>query len=135
MYAIGCGYLRLMVYVPVLLLRAMILEDGERGGAKVEMYVIGCAYPHLMVDVPVLLPAGYPIGSGVAEGACRHLVKDRMELTGMHWWTDTAQAMLDLRSMFVGGEWKAFNSYRVEEETRRLYPYRDEVERCWAVAA
>ena len=31
------------------------------------------------------LAAGYPIGSGVAEGACRHLVKDRMELTGMRW--------------------------------------------------
>ena len=31
------------------------------------------------------LAAGYPIGSGVAEGACRHLVKDRLELTGMRW--------------------------------------------------
>ena len=31
------------------------------------------------------LAAGYPIGSGVAEGACRHLVKDRMEQTGMRW--------------------------------------------------
>ena len=30
------------------------------------------------------LVAGYPIGSGVVEGACRHLVKDRMERTGMH---------------------------------------------------
>ena len=29
------------------------------------------------------LAAGYPIGSGVVEGACRHLVKDRMERTGM----------------------------------------------------
>ena len=31
------------------------------------------------------LAAGYPIGSGVVEGACRHLVKDRMEQTGMRW--------------------------------------------------
>ena len=31
------------------------------------------------------LAAGYPIGSGVVEGACRHLVKDRMERTGMRW--------------------------------------------------
>lgn len=34
------------------------------------------------------LAAGYPIGSGVAEGACRHLVKDRMEQTGMRWTVD-----------------------------------------------
>ena len=40
------------------------------------------------------LAAGYPIGSGVAEGACRHLVKDRLERTGMRWHPDGAQAML-----------------------------------------
>ena len=40
------------------------------------------------------LAAGYPIGSGVVEGACRHLVKDRMERAGMRWHPDGAQAML-----------------------------------------
>src|SRR5436309_12385410 len=44
------------------------------------------------------LAAGYPIGSGVVEGACRHLVKDRLERTGMRWLTSGAQAMLDLRA-------------------------------------
>ncbi len=44
------------------------------------------------------LAAGDPIGSGVAEGACRHLVKDRMERTGMRWLPSGAQAMLDLRA-------------------------------------
>jgi len=43
------------------------------------------------------LAAGYPIGSGVVEGACRHLVKDRMERSGMRWLPSGAQAMLDLR--------------------------------------
>jgi len=38
------------------------------------------------------LAAGYPIGSGVVEGACRHLVKDRMEQTGMRWRIAGAQA-------------------------------------------
>jgi hypothetical protein len=46
------------------------------------------------------LAAGYPIGSGVAEGACRHLVKDRMEQTGMHWTINGAQAMLSLRAIY-----------------------------------
>jgi len=41
------------------------------------------------------LAAGYPIASGVIEGACRHLVKDRMERAGMHWTAVGAQAMLD----------------------------------------
>lgn len=31
------------------------------------------------------LKAGYPIASGVIEGACGHLVKDRMERSGMRW--------------------------------------------------
>jgi hypothetical protein len=44
------------------------------------------------------LAAGYPIGSGVAEGACRHLVKDRLEQTGMRWVLEGAQAMLYLRA-------------------------------------
>ena len=42
------------------------------------------------------LAKGYPIGSGVVEGACRHLVKDRLERTGMRWRPEGAQAMLDL---------------------------------------
>ena len=51
------------------------------------------------------LASGYPIGSGVAEGACRHLVKDRMELTGMRWCIPGAQAMLDLRAVYINGDW------------------------------
>jgi hypothetical protein len=47
------------------------------------------------------LAAGYPIGSGVIEGACRHLVKDRMERAGMRWIPDGAQAMLDLRATYL----------------------------------
>lgn len=42
------------------------------------------------------------IATGVIEGACRHLVKDRMERAGMRWSLEGAQAMLDLRSMPVG---------------------------------
>jgi hypothetical protein len=67
------------------------------------------------------LAAGYPIGSGVAEGACRHLVKDRLERTGMRWHPDGAQAMLDLRATYLNGEWDAFWAYHVEQEDERLY--------------
>ena len=69
------------------------------------------------------LAAGYPIGSGVAEGACRHLVKDRMERTGMRWCIPGAQAMLNLRAVYLNDDWDAFQNHRIKEERRRLYPY------------
>jgi hypothetical protein len=81
------------------------------------------------------LAAGYPIGSGVAEGACRHLVKDRMELTGMHWRVPGAQAMLDLRAVYINGNWDALQRHRIEQERRRLYPYRPLVQRIRKNAA
>jgi hypothetical protein len=67
------------------------------------------------------LAAGYPIGSGVAEGACRHLVKDRLELTGMRWERTGAQSMLHLRAIYLNGEWDAFVNYRIEREQAALY--------------
>jgi len=67
------------------------------------------------------LAAGYPIGSGVAEGACRHLVKDRLERAGMRWHPDGAQAMLNLRATYLNGEWDSFWFYHVEQEDERLY--------------
>lgn len=75
------------------------------------------------------LAAGFPIGSGVAEGACRHLVKDRMERTGMRWRIPGAQAMLDLRAVYINGDWEAFQQHRIERERRRLHPYRSLVRR------
>jgi len=70
------------------------------------------------------LKAGYPIASGVIEGACRHVVKDRMERSGMRWTIDGAQAMLDLRSTAVNDQWPAFQIHRIQAETHRLYPQR-----------
>jgi hypothetical protein len=67
------------------------------------------------------LAAGYPIGSGVAEGACRHLVKDRMEQTGMRWVIEGAQAMLHVRALYLNDQWDEFLEFRVEQEQDRLY--------------
>jgi hypothetical protein len=67
------------------------------------------------------LAAGYPIGSGVVEGACRHLVKDRMERTGMRWLPSGAQAMLDLRATYLNGDWNAFWDFHMTQEDQRLY--------------
>jgi hypothetical protein len=70
------------------------------------------------------LREGYPIASGVIEGACRHYVKDRLERSGMRWTRAGAQAMLDVRSEFLNGDWTVFQSHRIERETQRMYPHR-----------
>jgi hypothetical protein len=70
------------------------------------------------------LAAGYPIGSGVVEGACRHLVKDRMEQTGMRWRIAGAQAVLSLRAIYVNDDWETFHADRIQAEQRKLYPYK-----------
>ena len=72
------------------------------------------------------LAAGYPIATGVIEGACRHVVKDRMERSGMRWTLDSAQAMLDLRCVWLNDQWEDFTRYRIEQENERLYPYADQ---------
>lgn len=83
------------------------------------------------------LREGYPIASGVIEGACRHWIKDRMERAGMPWTVSGAQAMLDLRSVWISGQWEAFQRERIERETERLYPHRNLVagEAFFALAA
>lgn len=68
------------------------------------------------------LAAGYPIASGVIEGACRYVVKDRMERTGMRWVLDGAQSMLGLRCIHLSGNWDDFVRFRIERECERLYP-------------
>jgi hypothetical protein len=81
------------------------------------------------------LSKGYPIASGVIEGACRHYVKDRLERAGMHWTRAGAQAMLDVRSEFLNGDWEAFQRFRIERETKRLYPQRAALDQVtWTLA-
>jgi hypothetical protein len=66
------------------------------------------------------LAAGYPIASGVAEGACKHLVKDRMERAGMRWEIEGAQGMPSLRAVYLNGYWDQFIAHRIHREQTRL---------------
>ena len=82
------------------------------------------------------LAAGYPIASGVIEGACRHVVNDRRERTGMSWTRSAAQAMLNLRAIWSSNHWDAFVKYRVEKESDHLYPHRELLKTVnWPLAA
>jgi hypothetical protein len=111
-------------------LRRMGTQWGLKGSKKKTLGQV-CAYllkNRGRMRYDEYLAKGYPIASGVIEGACRHLVKDRMERAGMHWTPAGAQAMLDVRSTYVNGDWEEYQAYRIQRETQRLYPHRSLVE-------
>ena len=102
-------------------------EQGLRGSKKTTLHrIVGYLRKNrARMRYDEYLREGYPIASGVIEGACRHLVKDRLERAGMHWTLEGAQAMLDLRSVHVNDQWQAYQSYRIDAENERLYPHRN----------
>ena len=67
------------------------------------------------------LAQGWPIGTGVIEGACGHLVKDRMEQSGMRWTKAGAQAVLDLRAVRLNGHWDGYWQFHRQQQHQRLY--------------
>jgi len=67
------------------------------------------------------LEQGWPISSGVVEGACGHLVKDRMEQSGMCWTPAGAQAILEIRAVRVNDDWDAYQLFRRQCQHQRLY--------------
>ena len=73
------------------------------------------------MDYQSYLAHGYPIGTGVIEGACRHLVKDRFERAGMRWSKDGAQVMLDLRATHLNGDWVDFQKFRRHQDHTQRY--------------
>ncbi len=81
------------------------------------------------------LEEGYPIASGIIEGACRYVVKDRMERTGMRWILNGAHSMLALRSVHASGLWDEFTSFRIARERNRLYPHFQDNENSERLAA
>ena len=125
--------LRILQGESALVVRGLRVMGTKRGlcGAKKKTLQKVCAYldanGHRM-HYDKYLAKGYPIASGVIEGACRHRVKDRMERAGMHWTPAGAQAMLDVRSTYVNGDWEEYQSYRIQREMNRLYPHRHLVE-------
>lgn len=123
--------------------RALELLRGEAAGVALEMRrsakihklksekrkaVVKCAdylekYDTLL-DYHIFLKQGLPIASGVIEGACRHLIKDRMDLTGARWRLKRAEAVLRIRSLRSSGDFDSYWSYHLEREKERNYSAR-----------
>ena len=67
------------------------------------------------------LADGLPIASGVIEGACRHLINDRLDITGARWSLAGAEAMLKLRSLKSSGDFDEYWSFHKKQSKLRLY--------------
>lgn len=65
------------------------------------------------------LAQGLPIASGSVEGACKNLIKDRMERSGMRWVEESAEAMLKMRALYLSGDFEAYWIYHLAKERER----------------
>lgn len=65
------------------------------------------------------LSMGLPIATGVIEGACRHLIKDRLDVTGARWGLNGAEAILKLRSLRSSGDLDEYWDFHKAQELRR----------------
>jgi hypothetical protein len=68
------------------------------------------------------LQNGWPIASGTVEGACKNLIRDRFERSGMRWTLPTAEAMLKLRAVYLSGDLNAYWDFHVQQDQQRLHP-------------
>ncbi len=73
--------------------------------------------PYLQYDKA--LAEGVPIATGVIEGACRHLVQDRMNLTGARWGLTGAEAVLRLRALRSSDDFDAYWKFHEQQEYER----------------
>jgi hypothetical protein len=101
-----------------------------RGLSKKKRKAVDVCANYLLKYAPYLrydeyLAQGFPIASGVIEGACRHLVKDRMDLTGARWRLTGAEAVLRLRALRSSGDfdeyWRFHESREYERNHAALY--------------
>lgn len=103
------------------------LSPQQRKGADVAARYLTRKAAYL--DYPTALANGWPIATGVIEGTCRHLVKDRMDLTGARWGVAGAEAVLKLRTLRTNRDFSAYWRFHLSRERRRVHEsrYRDEV--------
>ncbi|MBE1586742.1 hypothetical protein H4W80_005000 [Nonomuraea angiospora] len=77
---------------------------------------------HLRYDEA--LKAGWPIATGVIEGACRHLIADRFDLAGARWGLTGAEAVLKLRALTANGHLDAYWRYHLARQYERVHQTR-----------
>ena len=81
------------------------------------LHYLDAKQPYL--GYPRALASGWPIATGIIEGACRHLVQDRMAITGARWGLPGAQAILWLRAIHASGDHGTYWNYHIQHEHQR----------------
>jgi hypothetical protein len=100
---------------------AATLTKTKRKTASKTANYLDAKTPYL--NYPQALANGWPISTGVIEGACRHLVKDRMDITGARWGVPTAEAILQLRALHANGDFDTYWAYHLTREHHRNHPH------------
>jgi len=104
-------------------IQALTAADPPRPGSehariiRATLAYLTAKQPYL--DYPRALAEGWPIATGVIEGACRHLVQDRLGITGARWSLPGAQAMLWLRAIRINGDLPAYWTWHITREHHR----------------
>jgi hypothetical protein len=95
------------------------LSTSQRAAADTCAGYLTAKAPYL--NYPQALQSGWPIATGVIEGACRHLVNDRMGITGARWGLPGAEVILKLRALHSNGDFDTYWQYHLEREHNRVH--------------
>jgi len=101
--------------------KASLNPTQRKAADQAATYLISKA-PYL--NYPLALGSGWPIATGVIEGACRHIVADRFDVTGARWGLSGAEAILKLRALRSNGDWESYWTYHLNQERHRVHESR-----------
>jgi hypothetical protein len=104
--------------------KATLLHLADEKRAKADRAADYLLNKRRYLDYPTALANGWPIATGVIEGACRHLVKDRMDITGARWGLQGAEAILKLRALVSNGDFDQYWDYHLAHERHRNHNLR-----------
>jgi hypothetical protein len=104
-------------------LRQMVTKRNLKGQRQATVLGVAAYYyrNRSRMRYDFYLQNGYPIASGSVEGACKNLVKDRMERSGMRWTPPMAEAVLQLRAVYLSDHFEEYWRYHVDEDQKRLF--------------
>jgi hypothetical protein len=78
------------------------------------------------LDYQTALERGWPIATGVIEGACRHLIGDRLDISGARWGLAGAEAVLKLRALKTNGDFDRYWRFHLARENHRVHQAPDQ---------
>jgi hypothetical protein len=100
------------------------LEGSQRHGADACARYLNSKREYLRYDQA--MEAGWPIATGIIEGACRHIIADRLAVSGSRWGLDGAEAVLTLRAVISNGDFQEYWQFHLKREHQRLYADTDQ---------